>query len=1031
MNRTLPLHSVIVKVGLCLAAAALSLLLAAGLVPPVSAATFGTVVPIGGQASDIALDEPRGVLYIANFTANQIDVMSLADNTIHSSISVAPQPASLALSPDGNYLVIVHFGNYSSTSGSPTLPPSNALTVIYLNQNNAIQTFALGDPPLGVAFGIDNLALIVTTTNFILFDPSNGQTTVLDTIANVTANTLPVPPANFPPNIVSASLNVSADGFWVYGLTNLIIFQYGVLNHSIQSVGYVASPPLGPLAVSVSADGSTFTAGWALVSSAGLWMAQFPNAAGTYNIGSTAINSSAGLIYAQIPQGTAQSTAAPPSTPSTPSAPQGSVAPPVLQLVAADNLAVQQQLNLPENLAGKSLLTPQSDMLYSISASGVTVLPVGYLNSFNRVQASQPDLVFRGNLCSGSVNTQQITILDPGGNQTDFELTPSAPGIYLSQSAGTTPATITVSVDPAVFQNQTGTVTASISIASSLAINVPDPIRVLINSQGPEQRGAFVDLPGTLVDVLADPVRNRFYVLRQDQDEVYVFDSTGQNQIAVLRTSNTPTSMAITLDTNWLLVGHDNSQLIYVFNLNTLQPSVPIAMPSGHYPRQVAVSSNAILAANRVSGPTHTIDEVNFLNRTAVTLPTLGIFQNSINIDTVLSSSPGGRYIFAAGADGSTYLYDASVNSFVAGRKDFPALSGAHAASDYGEFIANNYLLNPSLVMVATLDSSIGASSGAAFPGSTGFRTTAPSVAGAPGVIERVNTPSGATLRPTEMVEAPLLAPQGGISAFTRTLAPLPSQNELVSLTTSGFTLLPGNYDAAVTPPSLKSVVNAADFTQGIAPGGLIALLGSNLSSTPQTASSAPWPTILGDSCLMVNGAPIPMGYVSGNQITAQLPFDTLGIANLVLHAPGGTSPSMNLTVETNAPAVFRNGTAGPQTNIPMVVRNSNHQLVTLSNPIHTKDTIIIYATGFGAVTPAVATGAAGPSKPLAAATVPPVVTLGNVGLTVEYAGLAPGMVGVDMIQAKVPGSVPTGLSVPLVINQSGAQTTLQVRVVK
>src|ERR1700736_684243 len=63
--------------------------------------TFGTVVPIGGEAADVALDEARGVLYIANFTANRIDVMSLSDNTIHTSYNVAGQPGSLSLSPDG------------------------------------------------------------------------------------------------------------------------------------------------------------------------------------------------------------------------------------------------------------------------------------------------------------------------------------------------------------------------------------------------------------------------------------------------------------------------------------------------------------------------------------------------------------------------------------------------------------------------------------------------------------------------------------------------------------------------------------------------------------------------------------------------------------------------------------------------------------------------------------------------------------------------------------------------------------------
>jgi uncharacterized protein (TIGR03437 family) len=705
------------------------------------------------------------------------------------------------------------------------------------------------------------------------------------------------------------------------------------------------------------------------------------------------------------------------------------VAPPILQVVASDNLSVMQNLQMPENLAGKSLLTSRGDMMYSISDSGVTVFPVGYLNALNRVQASKPDLVFRGNLCNGSVNTQQITILDPGGNTTDFELTPTVSGITLSQYAGVTPATITVSVDPAVFQNQTGTVTASINISSALAINVPDPIRVLINSQGPEQRGTFVDVPGMLVDILADPVRNRFYVLRQDQDEVYVFDSTGQNQIAVLRTANTPTSLAITMDRNYLLVGHDNSQLIYVFNLNTLKPSVPVVMPSGHYPRSVAVSSSAILAACRVAGPAHTIDLVDFPSRTADILPTLGIFQNKVDIDTVLASSPSGRSILAASADGTVLLYDANARSFVAGRKDFKSLSGAYGASDYGQFIVDNNVLNASLVMVNTLDSSIGASSGAAFFAKTGYRTTSPAIQGAPGVIEHVDPATAFGLRPTKTVEAPLL--HSGLSVFTRTLSLLSDESALVSLTISGFTILPWNYDAAVIPPTLSSVVNAADFTKPIAPGGLITVRGSQLSASNLATSEIPLPTVLGQTCLMVNGAPIPMMYVSNNQINAQLPFDVSGPAAMVLHAPGGVSPTLNLTIQDNAPSVFRSGTAGPQTGIPTVVRNSNHQLVTLSNPIHSKDKIVIYATGLGTVTPSVASGAAGPSNPLAVADTMPTVTLGGVGLNVTYAGLAPGMVGVYQINATVSGQIVTGLSIPLVIEQGGAQTTLLVRVVK
>src|SRR5438552_14904229 len=72
---------------------------------------FGTVVPIGGHASDIALDEGRGVLYIANYTANRIEVMNTSDRTIPTSLNV-PFPGSLALSRDGRYLVAGTYANF-------------------------------------------------------------------------------------------------------------------------------------------------------------------------------------------------------------------------------------------------------------------------------------------------------------------------------------------------------------------------------------------------------------------------------------------------------------------------------------------------------------------------------------------------------------------------------------------------------------------------------------------------------------------------------------------------------------------------------------------------------------------------------------------------------------------------------------------------------------------------------------------------------------------------------------------------------
>src|SRR5882724_754510 len=103
------------------------------------AGTFGKVVAIGGSASDLALDEPRGVLYIANYTANRIDVMSLANLTVQTSINVAAQPSSISLAPDGRYLLIGHYGNFESPAS-----PANGLSVIDLTTNGK-QTFVLGN----------------------------------------------------------------------------------------------------------------------------------------------------------------------------------------------------------------------------------------------------------------------------------------------------------------------------------------------------------------------------------------------------------------------------------------------------------------------------------------------------------------------------------------------------------------------------------------------------------------------------------------------------------------------------------------------------------------------------------------------------------------------------------------------------------------------------------------------------------------------------------------------------------------------
>ena len=357
----------------------------------------------------------------------------------------------------------------------------------------------------------------------------------------------------------------------------------------------------------------------------------------------------------------------------------------------------------------------------------------------------------------------------------------------------------------------------------------------------------------------------------------------------------------------------------------------------------------------------------------------------------------------------------------------------------FGSTWLKNLLLNSSLVPIRTMSQTAGLSSGFAFIDQSALRVGAPDAA-SPGVIERVTLPSGDSVRATRIIEAPLLPAASGTSStstasfpqlpFFRTLAPLYSRNAIIVLTTGGFAVLPWNYDSATNAPRLTQITNAADQNATVATGSLVSIKGTDLSPINLATNQMPLPTALGESCLTVNGLPLPVLFVSSTQINAQLPYQVEGNVTLVLHTPGGVSDNFNLTILPAAPSIFRTGTAGTDTGIPAIIRARNNELVTLSNPVHKDDSLTIYLAGMGNTSPAVEAGVPAPSDPLPSVLIPPVVTLGGVPVSVTFAGLTPGQIGVYQINVNINRKVPSGISIPLVVNQGGASTSADLRVV-
>ncbi len=190
--------------------------------------TFGQIIVLEGHINDVAVDEVRRLVYAGNFSAGRVEVISMATNLPISQFPTSPEPSAMsgmAMSLDARFLVAI---NVPVTSGVAQLA---SITAINLHDSSNRRHFPLADTPLAVTFVAGGDALIVTTTRLLLFDPEDGSTRELIDLENPPADVVfPAPLPTFPREVVTASVATSADGNWVYGLTDEFLFVYQVFH---------------------------------------------------------------------------------------------------------------------------------------------------------------------------------------------------------------------------------------------------------------------------------------------------------------------------------------------------------------------------------------------------------------------------------------------------------------------------------------------------------------------------------------------------------------------------------------------------------------------------------------------------------------------------------------------------------------------------------------------------------------------------------------------------------------------------------
>jgi uncharacterized protein (TIGR03437 family) len=583
-------------------------------------------------------------------------------------------------------------------------------------------------------------------------------------------------------------------------------------------------------------------------------------------------------------------------------------------------------------------------------------------------------------------------------------------------------------VDFSSYATVQGTTHGKVIISSTGGVNVLLPLQLDINVKDVDQRGRIVPVAGKLVDILADPRRDQFYVLESTKNELHVFQNSDLRLLGTFRTGNRPNWLSLSADRRYLLVANSAGENITVINLDTLQSEGYLFMPSGHYPISVAADNASVLAVVRTTSGRSQLDAIQLTDRGAFAIGRLGVYDNDLNRDTAIVPLANMAGAFLVEADGNVKLWDANSQQVTLARKDFGSLRGALAAGP-NALVANNHILNMALVPQADLTDTPNGPAGFLFMGDQGIHTTSPGGAIVDtGSVQRVNTGTAAVkISPVRMVEAPLTPLN---FSFIRTLAGLRNGN-VISTSSTGLVELPGNFDAAISIPRVTAITSAADFSSNLGQGGLVSIFGANLAPAAASAGATPLPTTLGGVCVTVNGLRVPLLYVSPGQINGQLPFSLQGQTSTVLHTPGGLSDIYYAQVQDVAPSIFQISVSGQSGTFPAIVRNKNNQLATLSNPLHPNDVLIIYATGLGAVGPLVELGSPGASSPLSYTENQPVVTIGDRKAEVLFSGLAPGFVGVYQLNVRAPGDLPLGLQVPLRIDGGGATTAVNVRIVE
>lgn len=463
---------------------------------------------------------------------------------------------------------------------------------------------------------------------------------------------------------------------------------------------------------------------------------------------------------------------------------------------------------------------------------------------------------------------------------------------------------------------------------------------------------------------------------------------SGNIQITDSSASNSPLNVPVTLNVSSTTLTVSTASLTFNYNIGGSAPaaqSVSISGTAGIAFTAVAAttSGGAWLSATPASGTVSSSSSV------SIGVTTTGLAAGTYSGTVTITST---------GASGSPAIIPVTLNISTVTLTATPAQLG------FSYQIGGS--TQPAAQTIAVSDTS-----------NVSFTATAATALGGPWLSV---TPATGTASGSLTVSVNTKGLTADVYTGTITIAATGAASQVINVTLSAVL------------PTITGIVSGASYdATGFAPGTIVSIFGTQLG--PQTGvafsvnSQGTVNTTLGGTTITVEGFPVTPLFVQNNQINIILPYtlNTTGQAYVEVNYNNMTSVQFNIQL---APADIQVFTANGSGSGPGSILNQDFSVNSAANPAAPGSIVAVYATGGGAMLPAVTAGNVAGSV-LSMVSLPYSATVNGESAKVVYAGSAPGLVyGVDQFDVELPADAPAGAqNIILTVGGSTSQSDVTV----